>query len=225
MGAHAYPEASRLFAMAAELARWLPDWGHAALEEAAEAASLAGEPEQAAWYTANALSLPDAASPADQARLLGRLGRYRWQAGDLKAAVDATGQAVNLLAAGPPSAAQARVLAAQATRWLLLGELDVARPLAERATGIAEQVGATAQHAHGLATLGLIRAQRGDLAGGLEALRTSSRLARRLGSAEDVLRAATNHMYLLCTAGRFADALEVAREGRGQHARCMPRPP
>ncbi len=128
--------------------------------------------------------------------------------------MDATGQAVNLLAAGPPSAAQARVLAAQATRWLLLGELDVARPLAERATGIAEQVGATAQHAHGLATLGLIRAQRGDLAGGLEALRTSSRLARRSGSAEDVLRAATNHMYLLCTAGRFADALEVAREGR-----------
>jgi hypothetical protein len=76
------------------------------------------------------------------------------------------------------------------------------------------QAGAIAEHAHGLATLGIIYAQRGALEAGLAALRTSFDLARKAGSVEDVVRAAANHMYLLCTAGRFPEALAVGREGR-----------
>jgi DNA-binding CsgD family transcriptional regulator len=58
----------------------------------------------------------------------------------------------------------------------------------------------------------------------MAALRTSFSLARRTGSAEDAVRAAANHMYLLCTAGRFTEALEVAAEGR-QAAKSLGAPP
>ena len=214
VSARAYPEASHLYALAADLSRWLPRWGPQELEEAAQAASLAGHPTRAAGYTEDALELSGAAPPADRARLLERLGRYRWEAEDPRAAAAAGEQAVRLLDAEPSSALQARVLAAQATWRMLLGQADRALPLTQRAVVVAEQVGATAEHAHGLATLGIIQAQRGDLDGGLSALRASFTLAHQSGSVEDVLRAANSHMYLLCTAGRFADALEVAREGR-----------
>jgi DNA-binding CsgD family transcriptional regulator len=214
VSARAYPEASRLYTLAADLARWHADWGPGELEEAAQAVSLAGDPGRAASYAADALELSGDAQPADHARLLERLGRYRWEAGDPRAAVEAAEQAVKLLEGDPPSALQARVLAAQATWRMLLGQLDEALPLTERAVRVAEKVGASAERAHGLATLGIIQAQRGDLDGGLKALHASFTLAHQAGSVEDVLRAANSHMYLLCTAGRFAEALDVARDGR-----------
>ena len=49
---------------------------------------------------------------------------------------------------------------------------------------------------------------------GLAALHNSFRLAYRTGDIEGVVRAATNHMYLLYSAGRSAEALDVARSGR-----------
>ena len=61
-----------------------------------------------------ALARSEAAAPVDRARLAERLGRYRWEAGDLHAAVDATEEAAALLPVGPPSALRARVLAALA---------------------------------------------------------------------------------------------------------------
>ena len=128
------------------------------------------------------------------------------------------------LLTGPPSALQARVVAALATRRMLIGQLAAAEPLAVRAVAVARQANAVAEHAHGLATLGIIQAQRGDLEAGIAALRTSFTLAKRSGSIEDVLRAAANHMYLLCTAGRFTEALDVARDGR-RAARSLNAPP
>ncbi|MFI5064239.1 MAG: hypothetical protein ACHP9Z_09710 [Streptosporangiales bacterium] len=76
----------------------------------------------------------------------------------------------------------------------------------------------------GLATLGIITAQNGDFDGAMAALRTSFTLARQSGSIEDIVRAAANQMYLLCTSGRFTEALEVARAGR-QAARSLDAPP
>ena len=214
VAARAFPEALRYFTLAIELASWLPGAGPGLLEEAAQAASWAMDPERAAGWAVDALAQSGAAAPADRARLLERIGRYRWEAGDLVAAVDATEQAMTLLDAEPPATLQARVLAAHATLRMLTGDLGDALPLAERAVAAAAQAGALAEQAHGLATLGILQAQRGELDAGLTALRTSFGLARRAGSAEDVVRAAANHMYLLCTAGRFTEALEVAREGR-----------
>jgi class 3 adenylate cyclase/tetratricopeptide (TPR) repeat protein len=224
VSARAYPEAVRYYALAIELAAWLPEPVPALVEEAAQAASWAGDPDRAAEWAEQALDQPGSARPADRARLLERIGRYRFQAGDLNAAVDATGQAVELLSDGPPSALRARVLAALATWRMLLGEFDEARPIAVRAVSEAQQVGAVAEHAHGLATLGIIEAQRGELDAGMVALRESFALARRTSNVEDVVRAATNLVYLLGTAGRFTEALEAAQAGQ-QAARSLDAPP
>ena len=131
---------------------------------------------------------------------------------------------MTLLADGPPSAVRARVLAALATRRMLLGEFGAALPIAERAVGQAEQAGAVAEHAHGLATLGIIQAQRGELDTGMAALRTSYTLACRAGSVEDIVRAAANQVYLLHRAARFTEALEVGQAGR-RAARSLDAPP
>ena len=210
----AYPEAVRSYALAIELARWLPEAGAALLVEAARAAGWAGDPDRAARWIGDALDQSGEAAPAERARLLERLGRYRFDARDLDAAVDATERALALLSDGPPAALRARILAALATGRMLLGDFGGALPVAERAVAEAQQAGAVAEHAHGLATLGILLAHRGELDAGLAALRTSFSLARRTGNVEDVVRATANHMYLLCTAGRFTEALEVAREGR-----------
>ena len=150
----------------------------------------------------------------DRVRRLERLGRYLWEAGDPHAAADVSEEALTLFPEGPASPLRARVLAALATHRMLLGEFAEALPAAERAVAEARQAGAVAEQAHGLATLGVLLAQRGDLDAGIAALRTSFTLACGAGNIEDVVRAATSHMYLLCTAGRFTEALEVGRAGR-----------
>ena len=210
----AYPEADRFYTLAVGQMRWLPGSGPGLLEEAAQAASWAGHPGRAARYMAGALAPPAAAGTQDQARMLERLGRYHWEAGDPRAAVDATRQAWDLLEAEPASALQARILAALANCRMLLGEPDEAMLLATQAVELAEKIGADVEYAHGLAILGIVQAQRGELEAGLAALHTSFTLACRSGSIEGVVRAAANQMYLLYTAGRSAEALEVARSGR-----------
>src|ERR1700722_12078118 len=163
---------------------------------------------------ADALAQPAVGGTRDRARMLERLGRYHWEAGDPRAAVDATRRAWDLLEAEPASALQARILAALANCFMLLGEPDQATPLATQAVQLAEKIGADAESAHGRAILGIAQAQRGELEAGLAALHTSFTLACRAGSIEGVVRAAANQMYLLYTAGRSAEALEVARSGR-----------
>jgi DNA-binding CsgD family transcriptional regulator len=221
VSARAYPEADRFYTLALDHARWLPEAGPALLEEAARAASWAGHPERAAQHVAAAL---DGASGAERARLLERLGRYRWEAEDPRAAVEATSEALGLLEDGPPSALRARLLAALAGWQLLMGEAQQAWPLAEQAVAMAQQVGAEAEYARGLAILGIVEAQRGGLEAGLAALRTSFSLAYQAGSIEGVVRAATNHVHLLYTAGRCTEALEVARSGR-RAAQALAAPP
>jgi DNA-binding CsgD family transcriptional regulator len=224
VAARAYPEADRSYTLAVDQARWLPEPGPGLLEEAAQAASWAGHPERAAGYAAEALAQPGTAAPADRVRLLERLGRYRWEAGEPRAAVEATEQALGLLEAEPASLLQARILAASAAWRMFLGEPDEAMRLAVRAVAMAEQVGGVAERAHGLAALGILQAQRGELEAGLDALNTSFALACDIGSIEEVIRAATNHMYLLITIGRFTEALDVAGRGR-RAARSLGAPP
>lgn len=221
VSARAYPEADRFYTLAVGQTQWLPEAGPALLEEAARAASWAGHPERAAQHVAAAL---DRVAGAERARLLERLGRYRWEAEDPRAAVEATSEALALLEDEPLSALRARLLAALASWRLLLGEAQQASPLAEQAVAMAQQVGAEAEYARGLAVLGIVQAERGELEAGLAALRTSFSLAYRAGSIEGVVRAATNHVHLLYTAGRCAEALEVAHSGR-RAAQALAAPP
>jgi DNA-binding CsgD family transcriptional regulator len=210
----AYPEAAEDYALALELAAWLPEAGPELAEEAARAASWAGNPELAAAWAADAVSRSRPAAAVDLARRLERLGRYRWETGDPKAAVEATEQALVILEHEPPSELQARVLAALATRRMLLGEPDAARRLAERAVAAAQRAGADAVHAHGLCTLGVVKAQHGELDEGLADLQQAFTLARQAGSVEDTVRAAANRVYLLYRAGRHAEAVAAGYAGR-----------
>jgi DNA-binding CsgD family transcriptional regulator/tetratricopeptide (TPR) repeat protein len=224
LAARAYPEATHNFGLAIQLARWLSEPAAPLLEQAAQTASLAGQPDLAqAWATA-ALAAPASARPIDRARLLERLGRYRWEAGDTSGAVEATERAVALLEAEPPSVPQARGLASLATRLMFIGDYDKALPMAERAIEVARQTGAVAEHARGLTALGVIRAQRGDPDDGLSSLSVAFALACQAASIEDIVHASSSQMYLLCTLGRFSEALEVGDEGR-RAARALDSPP
>ena len=138
----AYPEAAKNYGLAIELMNWLPEAGPDLLEEAARSASWAGDPKQAAAWAADALARGGVAAPMDRARRLERLGRYRWETGDPKAALDAAEQAVVILDPEPPSELQARVLAALATWRVLLGEADAALPLVTKAMEVAQHAGA-----------------------------------------------------------------------------------
>lgn len=202
------------YGLAIELMSSLPDAGPDLLAEAAQSASWAGDSRQAATWAAAALAQAGAAGPVDRARWLERLGRYRWETGDLKAAVDAAEQALVILDPEPPSQLQARVLAALATWRVLLGDADAALPLVTKAMEVAQHVGADAVYAHGLGTLGIIEAQYGDLEDGLADLESAFTLACRVGSVEDAIRAAANRVYLLYRVGRFAEAVEAGRTGR-----------
>jgi len=224
VSAHAYPEAVRHYALALALESWLAEAGPELFDEAAQAASWAGDAERAAGWITAALARSDAADVTDRVRRLERLGRYQWEAGDPHAAADASQEAVTLFPEGAPSPLRARALAALATHRMHLGDFDEALPVAEWAVAEARRAGADAEQAHGLATLGVLLAQRGDPDAGIEALRTSFSLARGAGSIEDVVRAATSHMYLLCTVGRFTEALEVGRAGR-EAVRSLGGPP
>ena len=131
-----------------------------------------------------------------------------------------------VLAAERPSRLQARVLAALATRRMFLGESDTALPLAVRAVSVAQQTDADAEHAHALATLGIIKAQHGDLDAGLADLRTSFGLAYRSRSIEDVLRVAAFGGRGMAVAGqpyreayaRWREAEAAVRAGRRDQA-------
>jgi DNA-binding CsgD family transcriptional regulator len=214
LAARAYPEATRRFSLAIQLARWLTEPVAPLLAEAAQAASWAKEPSLAITWATTALAESAVTVPAERARLLERLGRYYWEAGDSPAAVDATEQAARLLEAERPSALQARVLAVLATRRLSIGDYDNALPLAERAAAVARETGATAERARSLGALGIIRAQSGDAEAGLISLSQAYALACRAASVEDIVSAASYRMYVLCTLGRFSEALDVAREAR-----------
>jgi DNA-binding CsgD family transcriptional regulator/tetratricopeptide (TPR) repeat protein len=224
VSARAYPEAVRDYALAIELESWLPAVGPELFDEAAQAAGWAGDPDRAAGWMTAALARSQGANVTDRVRRLERLGRYLWEAGDPHAAADASEEAVTLFPDGPASPLRARVLAALATHRMLLGEFAAALPAAERAVAEARQAGAIAEQAHGLATLGVLLAQRGDPDAGIAALSTSFTLACGTGSIEDVVRAAASYMYLLCTAGRFTEALEVGRAGR-KAAQSLGAPP
>ena len=118
------------------------------------------------------------------------------------------------------------MLAALATRRMLLGEPDAARPLAERAVSVSvsvsQRTGADAVHAHGLCTLGIVKAQHGELKAVLADLQQSFTLARRAGSVLDMVRAAAKRVYLLYRAvsGRGGHRRVRGAQRGGRHRRA-----
>ena len=214
----AYPEAAKNYGLAIELVNWLPAAGPDLLEEAARAASWAGDPEHAAAWARTRWPSRGTSHPWTRARRLERLGRYRWEMGDPKAAVEATEQAMAILEHQPLSQLQARVLAALATRRLLLGEPEAALTLAARAVAVAQQTGADDR----------ARARPRDVGDRQGAARRSGRgpgrppgglHARVPGRQRRGHRSRRGESRLPAVpAGRFAEAVEVAYAGRNAAA-------
>lgn len=187
------------------------------VQEAAEAARWAGDPARAVELAREAVAAltsgVDLSDPVRLAALHERLGRYLWESGDTRAAAAAYDDAAGLLASQPPSRLTARVLAAQASALALAGRYQASRIRCEEAITVARAAGARAEEGWAQGTLGVDLAMTGDAEAGLTALAAARRLAEEAGTVEDVFRAAANSAFVLESAGRLEEALDVALAG------------
>jgi tetratricopeptide (TPR) repeat protein len=95
--------------------------------------------------------------------LRARLGDYHRVAGNETGALAAYQEAERLLAGKPPSAERARVLAGHARTLDLTWRTQEAVRYCEEAIGVARAVGARAEEAHALSTLGICLDYLGEL--------------------------------------------------------------
>jgi DNA-binding CsgD family transcriptional regulator len=183
------------------------------LERAAEAASAAGENTRAQELVRRLLTRTGpAAEPVRAALWLERLGRFSWLAGDLATSQQAHEDALRIIP-DQPSAAWARVLAANAQSLMLQAQLLSSRGYAEQAVAVAQAVGARAEEAHARNTLGTNLATLGCHADGIEMIRDGLRIARQIGDTTEAARCHVNLASVLTEARRAEEALRAGEEG------------
>jgi DNA-binding CsgD family transcriptional regulator/tetratricopeptide (TPR) repeat protein len=182
---------------------------------AAETAYLSGRGQDAIRLVEVALSKADPAADVHRAALLReRLGRYVWPtSGDTERALRVYQEAVDLLPADEPRPELARVLAGLGQILMLTGRPDESMRHCQRAIAVARQVGARAEEAHALNTLGSDFAHLGERSRGIEALRESLRISDELGELESLTRGYVNLGEMLDQDADFEAALELALEG------------
>ena len=184
------------------------------LRWAADAAHVSSEYDRAiALARAAAAELDDGRDRVRAALVQERLGRYLWVAGRGDEADPHYRAAVELLAAEPPSAERARVVAAEGQLMMLRGRWPEATARCREALAIARRVGARAEEGQALNTLGLCLADAGDHAAGEAALRRALAIAVELRQSHDVGRAYCNLGDCVDQAGRIEDALQVSLDG------------
>jgi DNA-binding CsgD family transcriptional regulator/tetratricopeptide (TPR) repeat protein len=185
------------------------------LEQAAEAAHLAGDHDQAVALLTERLA--DAPDGARDALLLARTGQYLVAAGRGAEAVHAYRRATALLPAGTIGAAgrdRAEVLCGQAAALLHAGEFAASRAVAEEALALVREVGPAAEEARVLATLGFGLAYLEDTSAGSAALAEALAVAERTGGPADVARAYLNLAELLSgPLNEMERGIAIAREG------------
>ena len=161
-----------------------------------------------------AIALVDpAAEPVRAALLHERRGILMWQ---LNRAEDGTRdleRAVALIPAEPPSAERARALGGLGRVLMLAGEPARSRVQCEAAVAVARAVGARAEEADALATLGDDLSRLGDRQAGLRCLRQARALAAETGESEPLSRIAVPLSDQLRRDGRLGEAVEVALAG------------
>jgi DNA-binding CsgD family transcriptional regulator/tetratricopeptide (TPR) repeat protein len=181
---------------------------------AAEARHHAGDHHRAVALGRTAIELADGGGDVvQQALARERLGRYLWLAGDSDGSLTAYRDAVHKLPAEPPTAARARVLAAQGQILMLRGPSEESQACCREAIEIARAVGDRAVEAHALNSLGVTMCSIGDWAGAEKAMSQSARMAEELSSVDDICRATTNFSDYVDQRGRIAEAAEMALEG------------
>jgi DNA-binding CsgD family transcriptional regulator/tetratricopeptide (TPR) repeat protein len=219
--ARAFAEADRHYQRALELWQQVTDPDRLArldrvdlLARAAEAVAQTGNSEHAIALLEQALDhLDQAIDPVRAARLLSRLGDHRHTALEHANALAAYAEAERLLAAAAPSAEQAAVLAQHAHELETIGHPREAIPLLEEAITVARLVGARAEEALALATLGSCLDSPDEVEQSIALHLEARRLAREAGDAEILIDTYVALGETLELAGRGQEALVNAREG------------
>jgi predicted ATPase/DNA-binding CsgD family transcriptional regulator len=218
----AFADASRHFERVLELWALVDDAeGRTGMDEgavyarAAEAAHFSGDGTGAIRMAKGAIQSVDArADPKRAAVLRAELGVYLYRAtGDTEAAQHAYEGALELLPADEPCPELARVLAALARILMLKGRTRESIERSERAIAVARQVGARADEAHALNTLGVNLASLGDRETGIRHLREAQRITEEVGDVSHLAAAYLNLSDALHQDCRVAESAEMALAG------------
>jgi DNA-binding CsgD family transcriptional regulator/tetratricopeptide (TPR) repeat protein len=181
---------------------------------AAEDAHLSGEAGRAVGLAHEAISLVDAAADPVRAALQHvRLGTYLWVNGDVDEALDSYLRAVELMPTDPPTRELARTLGAHGQILMLRSRVPESRARCEQAIEVARKIGARAEEAHALNTLGVDIATLGDRRRGIDYLIEAKAIVEELGSSEGMGRAYVNLSEMLDWDGRLAESVELTLEG------------
>ncbi len=209
----AFADAHAAYARVLELVEEVPhdlDLVHVRLQ-AADAANLAGETEQALALLDRVQA--EATDPTTRAEAAARMGAIHFRAGDGAAAEAAFRDALALLPAGERSVLAARVhgeMALQAVGWSRFDEAD---ELAAEALRLAGEVGARREEGVARNAQGTTAAFRGDLGSAVELLRGALEIAREVQDPQDLGSAYVNLSHVLGMAGRLEENVELGRTG------------
>jgi DNA-binding CsgD family transcriptional regulator/tetratricopeptide (TPR) repeat protein len=187
------------------------------LWDAAEAAHLSGIAGRATELVQQAIDCVQPEQRHHHAYLHERLGRYLWMAADGSRAMAAYRRAVELVPTEPVTCWQAAIVSGYAQVLMLSDQFSLARVEAERAIALAAQVdNGRSTEGHARNNLGVALAHLGEVDRGIDELRTARCIAEEeYDDVDDIARAIVNLFSVLFDAGRFAEALDVARDGIG----------
>lgn len=178
----------------------------------AEDAFNGGDPKQATAFARQAIELvDDATEPRLAGILYERLSRYLRMTSESDKAFAAIERALELVPAVPASEDRARVLAGYSGRLSLLGRLREAGTVAEQATDMAREVGATVVECGALNTLGVVTCYLEDETKGLHQIEAAMTLAKQLGDPYQQMRSLWNLEVCSSEAGRWEDSIAQAR--------------
>jgi DNA-binding CsgD family transcriptional regulator/tetratricopeptide (TPR) repeat protein len=183
------------------------------LYEATFALSGTGDVDMARDMAQRSVDMADSDDPERLVRLLVRLGRTQWLAGDLVTATSTLEQAVSLVGDGPATATKARALAGMAGLLMLRGQTRRAIDIGQRALQLAEDAMAPGVTCFALNTLGPSLADAGRCPEGVDVARRGMAMAMERDRADDLHRAYANLATALQICGRLDEAERVAREG------------
>jgi DNA-binding CsgD family transcriptional regulator/tetratricopeptide (TPR) repeat protein len=215
---YAVPEAFRLFRRALQLWWDVPDGSRrSALDlpdlywHAAHAAFATGAAEDAVTHVRQALDeIDERADPLRAAVLLSWQGRYLQCAGHPLTATLRAFETATRLVPEEPTRERAEVLAAHARMIMMTTRWADAADLATTAVSVARQVGARADEAHAVGTLGSCLAMLGDSESGLVHLREALSISTQIGDRIGVWRMSTNLSDVLFHIGSLTEAADVA---------------